>query len=734
MDFDSKQAAPTRSATNFDNNFRLQSFSSIKRNAGFQAQSDDKLDETSSTASLSTTSKAIKCLVCKREELTLDPLYRCSKCLARWHASCHKPRPPVGADVTDWYCNHCIRKHGLPSTEFSPERQSLGGVCEIPGCNKQIYSMLGKTKDDRVLCTLHEMTEKNKRSKLASKAQISAMSRPVSKPIKKTRLYPVKYDEDMQGMKRKRGRKPGDLNNKQMLSSSFPVQSDSNDKPTARLQETSNSEGSLSTLGLRPPRAENLSHSPTSRKLLQSQLRTIKAPNMNGSREVPNIPSRTIIQPMSELPSSPEYEPPPPGEVEDNISCSPEYEPPSPDKVDSDVNIWQSDVEHLDVEQDDSPGSKIQDELRVMQESAKKVATVPADELVHEHGSSSSPTLLSSTGRPLETVATSAENQNPGSKASLLDRKEVAEEQSSAASSTTPFLTTPLIRKPLKPISPKSILDTTAQNMHFLNPESENRDVLRLAQKRKAETMVARKIAPSKQVLHHQQIINNAMNQFIPLQPTENSRELESTVSQLHQEGPNQERSNQQSSKQEEPKHSAPLYGDYKPNTIEYQRQLRCLTYDPSVLDHFLDLQKESQARAEVEKEQNIMPQSDNATETQIWGNIDPRVVWPKEQSKSWYEAKRKEIDARGGKKANFGILLTAQVRKERADSGWHLNQNKEYAPKVDRKGGSIFVGDDDSQDNIELAIRGGELGVLVPVTGRDGKKPSEKQFLPKDS
>ncbi|TGO92341.1 hypothetical protein BPOR_0005g00300 [Botrytis porri] len=588
--------------------------------------------------------------------------------------------------------------------------------------------MLGKTKDDKVLCTLHEMTEKNKRSKLASKAQISAMSRPVSKPIKKTRLYPVKYDEDMQGMKRKRGRKPGNLNNKQMLPSSFPVQSDSNDKPTARPQETSTSEGQLSTPGPRTLRAENLTHSPTSRNLLQSQSRTIKAPTMNGCQEVPKIPSRTITHPMLEPPSSPEYEPPPPGEVEINISCSPEYEPPSPDKVDSDVNIWQSDVEQLDIEQDDSPGSKIQDELRVMQESAKKVATMPANRLVHGHGSSSSPTLLSSAGRPLGIVSTFTENKDPGSKASPRDRKEVAGEQSSAACSTTPFLKIPLIRKPLKPISPKSNLDTTAQDMHFLNPESENHDTLRLAQKRRA----ARKTALSKQVLH-QQPINHAKNQFIPLQLTQNYRELESTVSQLHQEGPSQERSNQQSLKQKEPKHSAPLYGDYKPNTIEYRRQLRCLTYDSSVLDHYLDLQKESQARAEIEKEQNIMPQSDNAAETQIWGNIDPRVVWPKERSESWYEAKRKEIDSRGGKKANFGILLTAQVRKERADRGWHPNQNKEYVPKADRKGGSIFVGDDDTRDDI-LAIRSEELGVPVRVTGRDGEKISGKQFLPKDS
>lgn len=389
-------------------------------------------------------------------------------------------------------------------------------------------------------------------------------------------------------------------------------------------------------------------------------------------------------------------------------------------------------MERLDIEQDDSPGSQIQDELRVMQESSKIVAKVSGSEFVHGHGSSSSLTPLSPNGRPLKTVSTSAGNKNHSSKASLLSRNEVAEEQFLAVSSAIPFLAAPLTRNPLKPIPSKSNLDTTAENMHFLDPESENRDALRLVDERKAKRMVARKIAPSKKVLHHQQIISDAMNQFIPFQPNENSWELESTVSQSHQDGPDQESSNQQSPEEEEPKHTAPLYGDYKPNTVEYQRQLRCLTYDPSVLDHYLDLQKESQARAEIEKEQNIMPQSDNAAKTQIWGNIDPRVVWPKEQSESWYEAKRKEIDARGGKKANFGILLTAQVRKERADRGWHLNQNKDYVPKADRKGGSIFVGDDDSRDDIELAIRDGKLGVLVPVTGRDGKKGSEKQFLPK--
>ncbi|PQE26159.1 hypothetical protein CJF30_00000906 [Rutstroemia sp. NJR-2017a BBW] len=125
-------------------------------------------------------------------------------------------------------------------------------------------------------------------------------------------------------------------------------------------------------------------------------------------------------------------------------------------------------------------------------------------------------------------------------------------------------------------------------------------------------------------------------------------------------------------------KKRAPLYGEYGPHTIEYKRQLRSMTYDPTELDGYLAMQREAQAQAELEEEENFLPQGHENAKTQIWGRVDPRVVWPKEEPEGWYEAKREEIDVRGGRKANFGILLTPQVRKEREERGWHPNQNQD--------------------------------------------------------
>lgn len=342
-------------------------------------------------------------------------------------------------------------------------------------------------------------------------------------------------------------------------------------------------------------------------------------------------------------------------------------------------------------------------------------------------------------------------NNNPSSKNPLPVGKKVIKEPSPVVSPTPRSPAVPSTTKAFRPISPPPRINMATEdtrspvleneegvslrglenrsittNKSSLQGNGITRDILRLARKRKASSREEQEIGSNSTKeaefqQSNQQNLQNATNNLTTPQPQEKPLESESSASQLQQKETNQE----------EPTHTAPLYGDYKPNTIEYQRQLRSKTYDSSVLDHYLNLQTESQAQAEYEREHNLMPQkSDNAAKAQIWGNIDPRVVWPKEQSESWYEAKRKEIDARGGKKANFGILLTAQVRKERSDRGWHPNQNKDYVPKEERNGGSIFVADDDEVGKVELAIRGGKLGVLVPVVGRDKKAKAEKKFL----
>jgi hypothetical protein len=63
-------------------------------------------------------------------------------------------------------------------------------------------------------------------------------------------------------------------------------------------------------------------------------------------------------------------------------------------------------------------------------------------------------------------------------------------------------------------------------------------------------------------------------------------------------------------------------------------------------------------------------PTPDEPLKSQLWDNIDPTKVWPKDLSAEWLTDKRMEIQACGGPKANFGKLLTALVVTERKKTG----------------------------------------------------------------
>ncbi|RAL65381.1 hypothetical protein DID88_000949 [Monilinia fructigena] len=712
MDPHCKQVASARPATNFEIHIRPQPFSNIRRNGSSQAQSEDRCDESSSIGSLSTVGKSTKCLKCNLEARMSDPLCRpCSKCSARWHFGCHHP-PMTVEPKLEWRCARCIKKFGLLSKEPSLEAEPLGSFCEVPGCNKTIYSMMGTAKLDRILCKHHEMVEKSERSKLASKAHTSTLSRPYSRPFKKSKLYPVKYDEDMQEMKRKPGRKPGDMKRTQLPSARSPVRSNFSNKPTAKPTGIQNLESVLAARGALHPRNDNAVHVPKSTSVMQQQPRIDSPSNTKDAWAVPNIQNR----PMPSL--SQEYELPSPTKFDSSSNYSPEYEPPSPGKFKKNASIWESDIE-----EDDSPGSQIKDKLRAMQESGKKDATEPTGAFAR--GSSSPPISPSYTKTAPVPKFPFDGNNRPAYESLLLAPPKVVEASSSPSSITD----VPSAMETLKLLAPMSFLGNTV-NYYAHPPNSENNDrgAPRSSKKRKAspqEGWEAEK-DPSKEKSFSRltsQNFNNFVNKVSTSQPPERPREPGYTAPQLQQ----------MEATPKEPQHHAPLYGDYKPHTIEYKRQLRAKTYDSTVLDHYLSLQIESQARAEVEREQNLMPQPYAAAKTQIWGNIDPRVVWPKEQPEGWYETKRKEIDARGGKKANFGILLTAQVRKERNDRGWHPNQNKDYVPKDERNGGSLFVGGEGHSRQVELAIRGNKLGVIVPAVDKDGRVKAEKKFLPGD-
>jgi hypothetical protein len=154
------------------------------------------------------------------------------------------------------------------------------------------------------------------------------------------------------------------------------------------------------------------------------------------------------------------------------------------------------------------------------------------------------------------------------------------------------------------------------------------------------------------------------------------------------------------------------------PDSIEAKRRQKAAAYDPSVLDSFLKKQRDA--------DPDVQPSAQELAKTQIWGHIDPRVVWPKEYSAEWLAEKRCEIDARGGKKAHFGKLLTAQVRKERKDKGWDIHQTKEivYNERTEENKRHLeeLLGLK-GIDEFEPGVRNGQLVMIEKMVDENGKR-----------
>lgn len=113
------------------------------------------------------------------------------------------------------------------------------------------------------------------------------------------------------------------------------------------------------------------------------------------------------------------------------------------------------------------------------------------------------------------------------------------------------------------------------------------------------------------------------------------------------------------------------------PQSLEYKRRLRVLTFDPTELDNWLAKLREPKPR--------FPPSAADLYRTQKWGHIDPRVAWPKKQDPEFLAEKRAEIEARPKRKANFGKVLTEQNIKERLEKGWNIHQNTESRSKEEK-------------------------------------------------
>ena len=167
-----------------------------------------------------------------------------------------------------------------------------------------------------------------------------------------------------------------------------------------------------------------------------------------------------------------------------------------------------------------------------------------------------------------------------------------------------------------------------------------------------------------------------------------------------------------------------------QPNSIEAIRAQRAANFDTTELDSFLVKQ--------AQPESDEQPTSKELLNSQVWGHIDPRVAWPKKMTPEQIQEKIKEIEARGGKKANFGKILTAQVRKERADKGWNIHQtserrSEEECKEMDRRLDELFG--TEGLGNCVPGIRDGRLVMieqLEPEEPQTGPGRRKKKREPK--
>jgi hypothetical protein len=158
-------------------------------------------------------------------------------------------------------------------------------------------------------------------------------------------------------------------------------------------------------------------------------------------------------------------------------------------------------------------------------------------------------------------------------------------------------------------------------------------------------------------------------------------------------------------------------------SSLEHVRAWKAATFDPSELDSLLyDSPKFAY---------DAQPTPKELLETQTWDDINPRTTWPELLSGSWIEDKRKEIKARGGRKKNFGKVLTEQVLQEKKENGWSIWQGRDtMVMNEERK--EIMRGVDDlfglkGAEEMVPAVRNGVLFMVGKEDGEGGKRGRPK-------
>lgn len=123
----------------------------------------------------------------------------------------------------------------------------------------------------------------------------------------------------------------------------------------------------------------------------------------------------------------------------------------------------------------------------------------------------------------------------------------------------------------------------------------------------------------------------------------------------------------------------------------------------------------------------------EEAAKDQIWGSVDPRTVWPSQlkRSDAWRAEKMAEIKERGGRKdkKNFGVILTAQVRKERMEKFGDVHSTDHWVQTdEDRRVQREMFGIEEDLSKFVPAMRDGVFGMMEKDEGVESEEERRKR------
>jgi hypothetical protein len=163
---------------------------------------------------------------------------------------------------------------------------------------------------------------------------------------------------------------------------------------------------------------------------------------------------------------------------------------------------------------------------------------------------------------------------------------------------------------------------------------------------------------------------------------------------------------------------SSPIAATFPSFTFEARNRANANNYDESILDSYLYNGRKP----------SFGPGDIAGKLSQFRDDEHSRIVQNSIQDKEWYGRKQAEIKARGGRKGQWGRVISKEIFEERLAKGWDKHQNKPVSEEEKKNGDALleFFG---LPIKMHPVLYDGKLAMADSSLYADGRKPSRAEM-----